>query len=95
MARKRSSAPQVVSRGRLNLSLAVEVLSRLGAYAAYRREPISVVVARAVEAEMSASRFRVYSGIGGDKDGPTPPALTDGPGCPQERSTAPGARLAG
>ena len=65
--------PDVVSvqRLKLNLSLDPSTHARLTAYAAFRNEPVSVVVARACEAEMRASRFVVYLGATG-------PALADG-----------------
>lgn len=71
MARKRADVALAPSKGKLNLSLDVHVLRRLSAYAGFRGETMSAVVARAVQAEMRG--FRV--GLASDPA----PAIVDPP----------------
>jgi hypothetical protein len=91
MARKKTPAVVPPRRLKLNLSLDARTHARLSAYAAFRREDISAVVARAVEAEMRSSGFVVYLGTE-PAAGSAPPAPTraaDPGGSPGPPATVP------
>jgi hypothetical protein len=94
MARRRAVPAPAPRRVKLNLSLDPQVHARLSAYAAFRREEISAVVTRAVEAEMRAARFVVYLGAEAGSAAPPPaPTAAEGPGVPAERSSSAGPTL--
>jgi hypothetical protein len=83
---------------RMNFTLGEDQARRIGAYARWRGETIGQVVARAVETEMSACRFTVYTGSQGGAPGVQPgpsPAPPDGPESPQDRPAGVPVRSAG
>jgi hypothetical protein len=61
VARKRPDPSRAPERVKLNLSLDVDVVKRLGAYASFRRERMNAVVERALKVEMKGFFFGVRS----------------------------------
>jgi hypothetical protein len=91
MSRKRAQAVEPPSKRPLHLSIDADTLGRLTAYAGFRRESVSAVVTRAVDALMRSDGFVVYTREGGQGVS-APPALPsaeggrqDGPGTAQDR----------
>lgn len=85
MARKppapKSGKPS--KRSKLTVLIDQDLHGRLAVYAAFRRERLSAVVARAVEAELRSARFVCYQGSGPADGAPPAPGDQDGPQEPR------------